>query len=260
MVRKARETSPTKYYHLMMRGNNREAIFRRYEQKHYFTGLLKDLFYMEKPLELAAYCIMNNHVHILAYGEIEDLSHAFKKINIQYAMVYNSKMKRIGHVFQDRFRSEIIRDDTYFLQLIRYIHNNPVAAKIVEKPDSYSWSSYREFITKRPVLVSPNQMEFIISLFNNNLEHFIEFHFSSDFNEYLDTKEDIERNRKSAVMEILSEIMDYYGTKDISSLLSSKELKKEAVRRLLKKTSLSQRNIASLLNISSSMVRRISRE
>lgn len=257
MVRKPRQTSPTKYYHVMMRGNNRESVFQKYEQKHYFAELLKNTE-MDSPLEIASYCIMNNHVHILAYGEIEDLSEAFKKINIQYAMVYNIKNERVGHVFQDRFRSETVRDDTYFLQVIRYIHNNPVTAKIIEKPEEYIWTSYREFLARRPTVVSPNQMDFINGLFAHNLEHFKEFHFNRDYNEYLDTDEDIEQNRSEIIRAIFKDISSSSENKEISSLLNSEEAKKEAVRKLLKETSLSHRRIASLIGVNSSMVHRIS--
>lgn len=112
-ARQARIISPTGYYHVMMRGNNREKIFIKEDQKRYLTELLR-IASLEEPIEAVAYCLMDNHMHIVVKGEIEDLSQAIKKINIKYAMKYNKDTKRIGHVFQDRYRSEAVIDDKYY--------------------------------------------------------------------------------------------------------------------------------------------------
>ena len=87
-----------------MRGNNREKIFTRKDQKSYFIELLIN-FKKEPPVEIAAYCVMDNHVHIVIAGEIDDLSEVMKRINIKYAMKFNKEADRIGHVFQDRYGS-----------------------------------------------------------------------------------------------------------------------------------------------------------
>ncbi len=130
MSRQARIQSPTDYYHVMMRGNNRESIFGKDEQKRFFLESLK-MQGEDQTIDIVAYCIMDNHVHIVVKANIIDLAKAIKRINIKYAMNFNQKRDRIGHVFQDRFKSEAIEDDKYLIQAIRYIHNNPVAAKMV---------------------------------------------------------------------------------------------------------------------------------
>jgi len=103
MARQARKVSPTKYYHVMMRGNNREKIFTRKDQKSYFIELLID-FKKQPPVEIAAYCVMDNHVHIVIAGEIDDLSEVMKRINIKYAMKFNKEADRIGHVSKTKYQ------------------------------------------------------------------------------------------------------------------------------------------------------------
>lgn len=96
-----------------------------------------------------SYCLMDNHVHLIINDNGNDISKVMKSINISYAMYFNRKNKRYGHLFQDRFRSEIIEDDMYLLEVSKYIHNNPVKAKMVEKAEDYKWSSYIYYINKQ---------------------------------------------------------------------------------------------------------------
>jgi len=79
-------------------------------------------------------------------------------------LFYNLQQNRIGHVFQDRYRSEIITDDKYLLQVIRYVHNNPVNAKIVKSPENYIWSSYTEYINEN-IIIRYQQKRFILGYF-----------------------------------------------------------------------------------------------
>lgn len=85
---------------------------------------------------------MGNHVHLLLREGKEPLSQIFKRLGVRYVYWYNWKYKRTGHLFQDRFKSEPVEDDTYFLAVLRYIYQNPVKAGLCEKPEEYQWSSY----------------------------------------------------------------------------------------------------------------------
>lgn len=89
---------------------------------------------------------MDNHVHLLMSEGTEEISKIMKRINVSYAYYFNQKYGRIGHLFQDRFKSEGIEDDTYLLAATRYIHNNPVRANIVKHAGEYKWSSYGIYI------------------------------------------------------------------------------------------------------------------
>ncbi|MBS4539473.1 transposase [Clostridium sp. D2Q-11] len=193
MSRTARVISPTEYYHVMMRGINKEAIFRDEKGKIFFINILK-VQAIEELIEVVAYCIMDNHVHLVLKGKIDNLTLAIKRINIRYAMKFNKHMDRIGHVFQDRFKSEVILNDTHLFQVIRYVHNNPVKANMIKNPSEYEWSSYNEYINKNNVICS-QQKKFILGYVSNSIKKFTEFHYQDDNNEYLDLKEDIQRLR-----------------------------------------------------------------
>ena len=147
MPRSSRVKSNTGVYHIMLRGINRQTIFEDDEDNEKFLeilGLCKTL----SGFELYSYCLMGNHIHILLKTINEDLDLIFKRIGVRYVYWYNRKYKRTGHLFQDRFRSEPVCDDTYFLTVLRYIHRNPIKAKLCVNPDEYKWSSYKEYINK----------------------------------------------------------------------------------------------------------------
>ena len=259
MARKARKISPTNYYHLMMRGSNREKIFKTDEQKIQFLELLKK-FGSEEAIEVVAYCLMDNHVHLVVNGEIGDLSASMKRISIRYAMKYNKETDRIGNVFQDRYKSEVIADDQYLLQVVRYVHNNPVKAKMIENTADYKWSSYNEYINGKVKLLSKKQKNFIMEFFSGDLELFKKFHQENDLREYLDIKEEIKYSRLESAKKI---ILDYEITEgkagtDSAQLTSNPEYLDGLIRKLLEETKLSHRKIAELLEISSNRVHKAS--
>ena len=99
---------------------------------------------VEEEMSIVAYCLMDNHIHLIIKGKLDNISTALKRVNVKYAMNFNAKNDRSGHVFQGRYRSEIIADDKYLLQVVRYVHNNPVSAKMVTDLSTYKWSSYNE--------------------------------------------------------------------------------------------------------------------
>ena len=145
MPRLSRVKSNTGVYHIMLRGINQQLIFEDDEDNEKFLeilGFCKTL----SGFELYSYCLMGNHIHILLKTINEDLDLIFKRIGARYVYWYNRKYKRTGHLFQDRFRSEPVCDDTYFLTVLRYIHQNPMKAKLCKNPDDYKWSSYNEYI------------------------------------------------------------------------------------------------------------------
>ena len=89
-----------------------------------------------------AYCLMGNHIHLLLREGAEGLSSFMKRVGVRYVWWYNRKYQRTGHLFQDRFRSEAVETDEYFLAALRYIYQNPVKAGLCEDISQYRWSSY----------------------------------------------------------------------------------------------------------------------
>lgn len=152
MGRKPRTLSPTGIYHICLRGVNKQRIFEYIEDyKGFFTILRQardtDTFgnVLETPnFELFSYCLMDNHVHLLLATNDVTISEIIKRISSSYARFFNNRYSRVGHLFQDRFRSETCADCKYLFTLLRYIHFNPVKAGVCIKPEDYPYSSYRE--------------------------------------------------------------------------------------------------------------------
>ena len=130
MARRAREISPTGYYHVIQRGVGKQILFE--DEKDYKRYLRKLRESKEQyQVSVVAYCLMSNHVHLLLHSEdIAAISRMMRVLGASYASFYNIKYDHTGHVFQDRYLSNPIRDEEHLLTCIRYIHNNPVRAGI----------------------------------------------------------------------------------------------------------------------------------
>ncbi len=165
MPRVAREKSSTGVYHILLRGINREAIFHDDEDMERF--LLSLMKCQEKSgFKLYAYCLMTNHNHFLIKEEKEETGIIMKRIGAGYVRWYNWKYNRCGHLFQDRFRSEAVEDESYLLTVLRYIHQNPVKAGMTKSVGDYRWSSYVETIKGNNLL----DTDFVLGLFDDDRE------------------------------------------------------------------------------------------
>lgn len=146
MPRKSRRKSATGVYHVMVRGINKERIFLHDRDKWMYMKFLCDVK-EETETGLHAFCLMNNHVHLLVKENHETgLGDFMKKLSIRYAMWFNGNYNRTGHLFQDRFKSETVESERYYRVVTRYIIQNPVKAKMVTTSRDYQWSSYNEAI------------------------------------------------------------------------------------------------------------------
>lgn len=127
-------------YHIIQRGKDREAIFADKGDKIYLLEIVsesKEIY----DFKLFAYVIMDNHYHFLIQTLNIPISKIMHRINTNYAKYYNKKMNRTGPVFEDRYKGILVQDESYLLTLVRYIHNNPVKAKICRNMEEYPWSS-----------------------------------------------------------------------------------------------------------------------
>lgn len=151
MPRVRREKCPNSIYHIIVRGNNREDIFKDYGDR---IGYLKRLkHYKEKfKIEIYAYCLMTNHVHLVIYDNGQDISKFMQGLSLSYAIYFNKKYNRCGHVFQGRFTSLMVRSDEYFVYVSKYVHRNPVKANIVGDALEYNWSSFKAYIREKDKL------------------------------------------------------------------------------------------------------------
>lgn len=145
MPRQAREQSQSGIYHLILRGINKQVIFEDDEDRERFMWCLQ--YYKElSQYKMFGYCLLNNHIHLLIKEGKESIGKTMKRIGVSYVSWFNRKYNRCGHLFQDRFKSEAVESDEYFLMVLRYIHQNPMKAGEVKKMDSCQWSSYREYL------------------------------------------------------------------------------------------------------------------
>lgn len=136
------------WYHVMNRGANQQTIFESDFHRNLFFELLEEIV-ARFNIEIHAYCLMNNHYHLLIKTPNANLGRAMKHLDALYTQRFNRATHRDGPLFRGRYKAILVDSDQYLLQVSRYIHLNPVAAKLCKKPIDYKWSSYRFFISKQ---------------------------------------------------------------------------------------------------------------
>ena len=172
MPRQARLKSSSGIYHVMLRGINGQQIFEEDKDCEKFLQVLKDCKAIS-GYKLYAYCLMGNHIHLLLQEVKEPLELLMKRIATRFVYWYNIKYRRTGHLFQDRFKSEPVENDAYFLTALRYIHQNPLKAGLSKDVQSYVYSSYNEYFNNSDLIDREFTFE-IISMeefekFNNEI-------------------------------------------------------------------------------------------
>jgi putative transposase len=148
MSRPLRISYPGAFYHITSRGNEQKAVFKSKRDREKFLEYLESANQRYDAV-IHAYCLMDNHYHILLETVSGNLSKIMAHINGAYTNYFNAKRERSGHLFQGRYKAILVEADEYAKELSRYIHLNPVRAKIVEFPEEYEWTSYGCFIGKK---------------------------------------------------------------------------------------------------------------
>lgn len=252
MPRAARVQSKTGIYHIILRGINRQTIFEDNEDAVKFLQTLKD-YEHKSGYEIYAYCLMGNHIHILIKEGPEGLGIAMRRIGASYVYWYNWKYERIGHLFQGRYKSEVIENENYLLTVLRYIHQNPLKAGMVKTVEEYKWSSYNEYLNSKNKIINS---EFILDIFNEDrnkaIELFKEFHKIENNDNCLDIDE-TKRLKDSEAIIIVKELCNVEYCTDIQKFNINK---RDKHLKILKETGLSTRQIARLTGISRGIVLR----
>lgn len=145
MGREKRSWNSTSFYHIVCRRNHREALFLDPGDFRTFLYILT-LIHKKIPFELPCYCLMTNHYHLMLRSTEQSISKIMSLLNKQYADYYNNRYWLNGHLFEKRFYGKEIKGDEGILEVSRYIHRNPLEAKMVEKLEDYSWSSYPFYV------------------------------------------------------------------------------------------------------------------
>jgi putative transposase len=164
MPRPLRIHAPGAHYHVTLRGNHRQNIFFTAADRTLFEEITAEV--IERfAARLHAYCWMTNHVHMLIQVGDEPLGRLMLRIAGRYARRVQAKLRTTGHLFEKRYYPVLVEADEYMLELLRYIHLNPVRARMVRRPDDYPWSSHHVYCgtVSQPWVTS----EFALKLFHS---------------------------------------------------------------------------------------------
>jgi len=145
MARKPRIHLPGGIYHVIFRGNGGQPVFLTDEDRYRYYLLLQEGA-CRYGYRIHAFCLMTNHIHLaIQVGDIP-LSRCMQNLSFRYTRWINWRAKKTGHLFQGRYKAVLVDGDSYLLELVRYIHLNPVRANMVETPEKYPWSGHRAYL------------------------------------------------------------------------------------------------------------------
>ncbi|CCZ07957.1 transposase [uncultured Culturomica sp.] len=241
MPRHARQRSITDIYHVMLRGIDRTVIFLENDDRQMFLNLLRQQASPE--FKIYCYCLMTNHIHLIL--ESQKLSKYMHHLATGYALWFNHKYARRGYLYQDRFKSEAIENESYLLQCFRYILQNPIKAGVCDNAHEYQWSSYNSYFSSANTFVYTN----FLNLF---------FTTPKDFETYIATEcsikcIDIEDNTKMSYDLIRKIFKHKLKGRKITDL--SKTESKQIVKELKKETRASLRLLSLITGMSIGVIR-----
>ncbi len=230
MPRFPRTYIKTIFFHIITQGINKSYIFERSEDIKFYLRMMKKLS-KEQEVKILAYCVMNNHTHMLVKtNQTEKMSKFMQRLNTTYGIYYNQKYNRVGYVFRNRYKSEGIYNEKHLYNCVRYIYNNPVKAGICSQAKEYQYSNYKELNSKYKEI-------------NENL---------IDEYSFIDIEDDNLRKSENVIKEILRKY-----NKNLDDIRKNKKELKEFITILKKKEGISLRKIADELKLSRESVRRI---
>jgi len=252
MPRQEREKSSSGIYHVMLRGINRQDLFEDNADRQRFIDTLGH-YKTISGFSLYGYCLMSNHVHLLVKEADESISAGIKRISSSFVYWYNQKYSRCGHLFQERYKSEPVESEDYFLTVLRYIHQNPVKAGIVKDLFEYKWSSYQEYMGS-PYIAD---VDFALGIFSADRAKAIEL-FMKHSEENTDVKcLEIEENSGLSDDEVLI-YMKQLGVQTASQLQRLEREKRDGILKTIKGLEgVSIRQLARITGISKSVIGRI---
>ena len=240
--------SETGIYHIMLRGINQQQIFENTEDYDKFLQILKDCKDISK-FDLFAYCLMGNHIHLLIKEGTETLDQIFKRICVRFVYWYNTKYCRVGHLFQDRFKSEPVNSEKYFFAVLRYIHQNPIKAGLCKRVEDYAYSSYSKYINKDTLIDTDYVLSFVTINDFIELNHEIVEISCLDVSDKAITR--VTDEQASVLIKKIAKCDNISDFQNLDIVTRDKYLKK------LKDKGLSIRQLSRLTGISISIVRKL---
>lgn len=252
MPRVPRNRSKTGIYHIIMRGINRQSIFEDEEDCIKFIEVLQK-YKKISEYKLYAYCLMGNHLHLLLMEGKEPLEQIMRRICGSYVFWYNRKYGRVGYLFQDRYKSEPVEDDTYFLTVLRYIYQNPIKAGLVMRIEDYIWNNYNEYFQKSKV----SDIDYVLDIFDTDREKAI-----NSFKEYINKPNDetcMEATDRLRITDeeartIIKEVCSINNATDMQKF--EKQERNKYLKALKERNGLSVRQIERLTGIGREIIRK----
>lgn len=245
MPREARKKSESGYYHIVLRGIGKQILFEDDEDNERFLSTVQR-YRRELGFELVAWCLMENHAHLLIRDGHDRLEQIMKKIAGSYAYYFNHKYDRVGHLYQDRFKSEAVEDDAYLLTVIRYIHNNPQKAGLAPA-GQYRWSSYGAYLKPFEAVDNAHALELI-----GGSQRFARFMSGGKDERCLE----VEERRATGDGEAKETICNVCGVSSGTELQRWDRKERNEALRLLKQKGLSIRQLERLTGINRGAIQR----
>ena len=246
----------------MLRGINKSTIF--HDQIDYMK-MAKILATVSSPTEkdgetiaqgcaIYAYCLMPNHIHLLMSEVGETLNKTMKRLGVAYVSYYNKRYERVGHLFQDRFKSEPVGDSTYFANVLRYIHFNPVEARMTKLPGHYKWSSWHEF--EKPSADGRDIIEHSVPFGNANWQELRELILKNIEPDDLVNELEIERakNLDESKQKLISLLPEGIQISDLTDMPKSD---RNAIIIKAIKSGVNQQHLARLIRLNRTTIQRI---
>lgn len=247
MPRFSRKSLKSNYFHVVTQGIDKSYIFEKNKYKENYKEMLIEKLKMYK-LNLLAYCIMDNHAHLLIHARrIEELSRYMQSVNTSFAIYYNKSNKRVGYVFRNRFKSEEVKTLGHLHRALIYIHLNPVAAGICRNPELYFYSSYNDYIKMRGIASSEN-IELLKFIPNNFCEEFKFIHTMR--------VKGLEYEKMNSKRVKEERIMEYIKENEIIDVIFQSEKIKKMINDL-KKEKISFSQIATFLSLTPKRLKEI---
>lgn len=243
MPREARKLG--KFNHVIIRGIGKQILFEDDYDRRMYLGLLRK-YRDETDITILAYCLMDNHVHLLLEDNDYSLPVFMKKLGVSYAAYFNNKYERTGHLFQDRYKSEIVDNDRYLFNVYRYILKNPEKAGIASCK-CYPWNSFHEFGTRNGI-TDTRFLESIIGDYNAFLLYMC---CENDENQYMEYE-----HKKRDDSHAIETIKTTLNINNIVAIQNMKKSERDFALSVLKKRGLSIRQIERLTGINRGVVMR----
>lgn len=255
MPRQARQKSKTSIYHVIFRGANRQEIFHDDDDRIRFLETLEK-YALLYEMKSYAWCLMNNHIHLLLKEGNEEISLTLKRLAISFVQYYHFKYHTTGHLFEDRFKSENVETVKYLLTVVRYIHQNPLKARMIKGVNDWPWSSCAHYY-RGCSETSWLDCDFVLNLFGQDrhlaIEHFREFNESITEEHCLGKGDDEKRRLTDDEARVL--IKRSIGEVELAQVKSLPKEKRDPVIRKLKRIKgLSQRQMARILGVSQTLI------